>query len=231
MNRVLIIVEGPTERAVIERAFAPYFGGRGVSLHAKVLGKPGHKGGIRNFESVRKEVIALMNQERGCFVSTFFDYYGLPANWPGISEGCGRLAREKARLVETAMLENIRSILSEPDNLNRFLPYVQMHELEALLFSNPTIMASTFERPNLESSFAGIVRQCGGCEEINDKSETAPSRRIAQLFPAYRKGGSMLAHAPIIAQRIGLDAIRKACPHFHDWLARLESLCLWPKTG
>jgi hypothetical protein len=78
-------------------------------------------------------------------------------------------------------------------------------------------MASTFESPSLSSSFAEIVRQCGECEEIDDKSETSPSRRIARLFPAYRKGGSLIAHAPIIAKRIGLDAIRQACPHFNAW--------------
>jgi hypothetical protein len=221
---VLIIVEGPTEGAVVEQVLAPHFGGRGVSLHAKVVGKPGHKGGIRSFESVRKEVLALMNQERRCFVSTFFDYYGLPVNWPGITEAHGKPAQEKARLVETAMLQNLRSLLGEPDNLSRFLPYVQMHELEALLFSNPKTMANTFERPSLASSFAEIVRQCGECEEINDNPETAPSRRIATLFPAYRKGSSLLAHAPIIAKRIGLDAIRQACPHFNAWLAKLETL-------
>jgi hypothetical protein len=224
MNRVLIIVEGPTERAVVEQVLAPHFGERGLSLHAKVLGKPGHKGGIRNFDAVRKEVTALLNQERRSFVSTFFDYYGLPATWPGINEARGRTGREKAGAVETAMLENLRSMRVESESLNRFLPYVQMHELEALLFSDPRIMANTFEMPALASSFTEIVRECGECEEIDDNPETAPSRRIARLFPGYRKGGSLTAHAPIIAKRIGLNAIRQACPHFNGWMERLERL-------
>jgi hypothetical protein len=224
MNRVLIIVEGPTERAVIEQVLAPHFGKRNLSLHAKVLGKPGHKGGIRSFEAVRKEVSALMNQEPRSFVSTFFDYYGLPATWPGISAAQGKPAQDKARLVETAMLETIRSSLAESDNPNRFLPYIQMHEMEALLFANPSMMASAFERPDLASSFSEIVRQCGECEEIDDNPNTAPSRRIAGLFPGYRKGASLLAHAPIIISRIGVDAVRQACPHFSDWLSKLEQL-------
>jgi hypothetical protein len=221
---VLIVVEGPTERAVIEQVLAPHFGGRGLSLHAKVVGKPGHKGGVRNFESVRKEIMALMRQEPRSFVSTFFDYYGLPASWPGIGLVSGGSAQEKALAVETSMLQNVRSILGESTGLNHFLPYVQMHELEALLFSNPGVMANTFERNDLASTFAAMVRQCGGCEEINDRAETAPSRRIAGLFPAYRKVGSLMAHAPIIAKRIGTDAIRQACPHFNEWLTKLEGL-------
>ena len=224
MNRVLIIVEGPTERAVVEQVLALHFGERNLSLHAKVLGKPGHKGGIRSFEAARKEVSALLNQERRSSVSTFFDYYGLPATWPGINEARGKAAQEKARIVEAAMSENIRSILVESDNLNRFLPYVQMHELEALLSANPKVMASAFERPNLASSFNEVVRQCGECEEIDDNPDTAPSRRIARLFPGYRKGGSLIAHAPIIIKRIGVETVRQACPHFNSWLAKLEAL-------
>ncbi len=224
MNRVLILVEGPTERAVVEQVLAPHFGERSLSLHAKVLGKPGHKGGIRSFEAVRKEVSALLNQEPRSLVSTFLDYYGLPAAWPGLGEARGKTAREKARLVEAAMLENARLAFAEPDHLRRFLPYVQMHELEALLFSSPEVMASVFERADLASSFSEIVRQCRECEEIDDHPETAPSRRIAWLFPSYRKGGSRIAHAPIITRRIGLSAIRQACPHFNSWLARLEAL-------
>lgn len=122
------------------------------------------------------------------------------------------------------MFDNSRSIRIESDSSNRFLPYVQMHELEALLFSNPKIMAGVFERLDLASSFTEIVRQCGECEEIDDHPETAPSRRIVKLFPGYQKGSGLNAHAPIIAKRIGLDAIRKACPHFSSWLLRLEQI-------
>jgi hypothetical protein len=31
-------------------------------------------------------------------------------------------------------------------------------------------------------------------------------------------------HGPSICQRIGLNNIRQACPRFHSWLIRLESL-------
>jgi hypothetical protein len=86
-------------------------------------------------------------------------------------------------------------------------------------------MASAFERPALASSFSEIVRQCRECEEIDDQPETAPSRRIAKLFPGYRKGGSLVAHAPIIIKRIGLETVREACPHFNHWLAKLEAMC------
>jgi hypothetical protein len=222
MHRVLIVVEGFTERAIVEQTFAPYLGDRGLAVHAKVVGKPGHKGGVRNFDNVRKEILALLRQERGSHVSTFFDFYGLPEKWPGRIQAKGKPARELARLVEAGMREEVTSKLDDSEDATRFVPYVQMHEVEALLFADTNEMASVFEQPNLEPALAEIVGECGECEEINDHRETAPSKRIERLFPGYRKGSGARAHAPLIVRRIGVDRLRTACPHFHDWMKILE---------
>jgi len=222
MHRVLTVVEGFTERAIVEQTFASYLGTRGISLHAKVIGIPGHKGGIRSFEAVRREILALLKQEHGSHVTTFFDYYGLPKEWPGVRQAKGKKAQEIAGIVEAAMRDEVR--IDSSDNPSRFLPYVQMHEAEALLFSDTQVMASVFERSDLEARFAEIVQQCGECEEINDHETTAPSKRIERLFPNYRKGSGLRAHAPIIVRRIGVDRLRQACPHFNNWITKLETL-------
>lgn len=221
MHRVLTVVEGFTERTIVEQTFAPYLGARGLSLHAKVIGKPGHKGGVRNFQTVLKEILALLKQERGSHVSTFFDYYGLPENWPGVQQAKGKKAQEIAGIVEAAMRNQVAAKMDSSDDPSRFLPYVQMHEVEALLFSDPKVMASAFERPDLEARFTQIVHECGECEEIDDHEATAPSKRIEKLFPAYRKGSGVRAHAPIIVRRIGVDRLRQACPHFNEWITTL----------
>ena len=224
MHRVLTVVEGFTERTILEQTVAPYPALRGVSLHAKVVGKPGHKGGVRSFESVRKEIVALLRQEPGSHVSTFFDYYGLPTDWPGVPQAKGKKAREIAAIVETAMRSEIESKIDSSDDPSRFVPYVQMHELEALLFADTRVMASVFERPDLQAQFTKIIQVCGECEEINDNAATAPSKRIENLFPSYRKGSGMTAHAPMIVGRIGMDRLRQACPHFSHWIQRLERI-------
>jgi hypothetical protein len=64
------------------------------------------------------------------------------------------------------------------------------------------------------------VNGVGSPEEINDGPETHPSKRLAGLFPTYRKP----LDGPQIAGRIGLPAIRAACKHFDAWLAKLEAL-------
>lgn len=224
MRRVLTVVEGFTERAIVEQTFAPYLGARGISLHAKVIGKPGHKGGIRSFEAVRKEILALLKQERTSYVSTFFDYYGLPLNWPGMPQAKEKRAREIAAIVEAAMRRAVESKMEASDDSSRFVPYVQMHEAEALLFSDTNIMASVFERRDLQAPLDRILQECVECEEINDHAETAPSKRIEKLFSAYRKGSGIRAHAPMILKRIGVDRLRQACPHFNEWIAVLEGI-------
>lgn len=59
-------------------------------------------------------------------------------------------------------------------------------------------------------------------EAIDDSPQLAPSKRIEALMcrPRYQKR----LMGPQAAQRIGLAAIRDECPHFGDWLGRLERL-------
>lgn len=66
-------------------------------------------------------------------------------------------------------------------------------------------------------------------EEIDDGAQTAPSKRIIDQFPDYE--GAKRTAGPQIATKIGVEAIRDQCPHFHDWLARLEQLGNEPGQG
>ena len=57
-------------------------------------------------------------------------------------------------------------------------------------------------------------------EHINNSPQTAPSKRILALVPHYKK----TVDGPLIAEDIGLDAIRAQCPHFNNWIERLLAL-------
>ncbi len=221
MNRLLILVEGPTERAVIQQVLAEYLALHGLDTQPRVVGKPGHKGG-NAFDKVLPEILALLKQEPNSYVSTCFDYYGLPVDWPGRREStdCGDL-ESKSNIVEEGLKSAVINALENRFNPARFIPYIQMHELETLLFSNPRVMAEIFGKPALQNQFEQIVSDCGGCEAINDNPQSAPSKRIGALFPGYRKGSSVNAHAPRIIQKTGIDTIRDRCPHFNNWINQL----------
>lgn len=235
-HRVLAIVEGQTELSVLNNTVAPYLGTYGIFLCPKVIGKPGHKGGVyRSFESVSKEIVNLFKQEPNAVVTTFCDFYGMPESWPGVAESKAAKAGGKSTLQVAAIVEAAWSnaISDKTVGLMRpamFIPYVQMYELEALLFTGPKEMADVFLQPKLAASFQKIVDDCGGCEEINDRPQLAPSKRIEELFPGYRKGRDRnkredrRPHAPVITARIGMPSLRAACPHFDAWVTTLESV-------
>jgi hypothetical protein len=93
-----------------------------------------------------------------------------------------------------------------------------MHEFEALLFSEPLILA---EKLHVEPQcIRQILAECGSPEEINDNPATAPSKRISALMRGYQK----IAMGKKIAETTGLAVMRRQCPHFDSWLKQLEQL-------
>ncbi len=218
-----MLVEGPTERSVVENVFNPELSQKGVYLYPRVVGKPGHKGGNK-FSSVCRELTALIRQEPNSYVTMLFDYYGLPGDWPGLKEANKTDPYKVSDIIEPAIVDSIKSHIGKSFNPQRFIPYIQLHELESLLFAGPYEMANVFEKPGLVPEIEAIVSSCGGCELINNNPETAPSKRIQQLFPEYKKGRSVNAHAYRIAKRIGLKTIRSKCPNFNKWISQLEKL-------
>jgi hypothetical protein len=223
MNRVLVLVEGPTERAIIQQVFAPHLKTKGVLLDTKVVGKPGHEGG-NDFGMVHHELKALLYQEPTSVVTMFFDYYGLEGDWPGKSIIVGTDIQTNRRILEDAILQTIIKDMGKNFIPDRFIPYIQFHEVEGLLFTGPTEMAEIFEQPKLKTAFEKIVKDCGGCEKINNNYNTKPSKRIQDKFPAYKKGSSVNAHAWRILQHIGVERIRNQCPNFNEWYSKLERL-------
>ena len=225
MGRVLVVVEGPTERAALQQPdVAMQFYLSGYSIHPKVVGKPGHKGGVRSFGKVLPEILALLKQEPHAKVTTLFDFYALPLeDWPGYPQSATLPAAQAVAAIELGMAAAVAAALPNirPE---RFVPYIQLFEFEALLFADPTAMAQVFGNPGLEPTFSGIVAQCGGCERIDDGPTTAPSKRIQQYFPGYIKGSGPNAHAPLILGQIARanwPRLLAACPRFAAWLGQL----------
>ncbi|MDP2158323.1 MAG: DUF4276 family protein, partial [Nitrospirota bacterium] len=103
---------------------------------------------------------------------------------------------------------------------NRFVPYVMMHEFEGLLFSDCEGFSRGIGRPQLVDEFQAIRDQFSSPEEINDSPITAPSKRVKELVQGYEK--PLMGTLAIL--EIGLNTIRAECPHFREWLARLEAL-------
>jgi hypothetical protein len=127
--------------------------------------------------------------------------------------------REKAQTLVESLVAALSQTI-ERESLLRFIPYVQMHEFEAFMFSDTAAFADAIGRPDLQRNFETIRLTFKTPEHIDNSPVTAPSKRILALYPAYEK--------PLMGERaaraIGLPIIRNECPLFSAWLSKLESL-------
>lgn len=220
MNRLIVIAEGVTEQTFVRELLAGHLAGFGVFVSARLVGKPGRKGGIGPYVRARNDVMRVLRADRAVFCTTMFDFYGMPDDWPGRQAARTAVFEQKAEMVEQTIMQDIQSQMGRHFDQARFIPYVQMHEFEALLFSEPVLLAEAVGQPELAADLQGISAAFASPEEINDNVTTSPSHRLMALLPGYRK--PLLG--AIAARRIGLPAMRQRCPHFDGWVSRLEQL-------
>ena len=154
------------------------------------------------------------------------DYYAMPDDWPGRSDAKALPWDERATHVEEQILAEVTELMGDDFNPEFFIPYVQLHEFEALAFADVEKLTSVvsplanWSNNYIENKFTKILEEAGHPEAINDGYETCPSRRISGVVKAYRKR----IHGPIVTSRIGIEELRDKCDHFGSWLDRLESI-------
>ena len=229
MARLLVHVEGQTEETFVREILCPHLYLRGFdNVSARLIGNARQKdrrGGIRSWSSARVDILNHLREDTICLETTMVDYYALPQTgfraWPGREAAAQLPYVQKAATVEEALLADICREMGNTFNPVRFIPFVMMHEFEALLFSDCESFSRAIGRPELSANFQSIRNQFPSPEEINDSPITAPSKRVEELVEGYEK--PLLGALAIL--EIGLDTIRGECPHFREWLARLEA---WP---
>ena len=173
----------------------------------------------RSCSSARRHVVQHLRRDVGAVSTTMLDDYGLPDDWPARTRG-GPSARDTARDIENALLAEVRQSMGPRFRDGRFLPNLLVHEFEALLFSDCFRFARAIDRADLREKMEAIRNAAGGPEEIDDSPETCPSARVNNLVPEYEKP----LHGNLAALEIGISRIRRECPHFGEWLDRLEAL-------
>jgi Domain of unknown function (DUF4276) len=227
MPRLLIHVEGQTEEGFVNEVLRDHLVAKGYhAVEARIVGNARlrqRRGGIRAWPHVKMDILRHLKQDPGCVATTMVDYYGLPQGegraWPGRARAATLPAAERARCVEDAVLADLTAEMGSGFDARRFIPFVVMHEFEGLLFSDCAAFSRGIRRPDLESALQEIRNQFPTPEEINDSPVTAPSKRVEGLAPGYEK--PLLGVLAVL--EISLPRLRAECPHFNDWLARLEA--------
>jgi hypothetical protein len=225
MIRLHIIAEGQTEKNFVQKVLAPHFAGFNIVVDVRAVmtskdrrTSQKRSGGITSYGKAKNDIMAWSKEDAGAEsrFTTMFDLYGLPEDFPGH----GKTPRpadpyERAKLLEEALAADIT------DPHGRFIPYIQLHEFEALIFADPQKLDWEYlEHETPIQNLTDMVVREGNPELINDGPKTAPSKRILKEIPEYNKATSGVA----VAEKIGLPTLRQKCRHFDEWVSRLENL-------
>jgi len=213
------IVEGKTEQFFIQKILGPYLAPNNIFMTPIIVSKPGQKGGDIKFARVINDIELHLKQRSDTFITLFVDYYGIKSDWPGLDKAKNQsLPVDKARIINTATKQKVNDLFNAYHSDRRFIPYIAIHEFEAMLFSQPQILADQMQVPL--SKIKKILTECGEPEKINDSPHSAPSKRLEDLSSRYKKITTGIA----VAKAIGLMNIRESCPVFNHWLTQIEQL-------
>ena len=226
MIRINVVAEGQSEMYFVKKTLNRYFGGSRILDSRCVLTsqKSGYefRGGLNSYQQAKNDITAWLKQDIQAYVSTMFDFFRLPADFPESRRAMQcQNHQDSVRILENALKEDLIST-SDIKNLDqRFLPYIQLHEFEALLFTDIQILKYDYFDSESMHQIDLLYKETKDLapEDINHGAETAPSKRLLNTVD-YQKGLNVSEWL----EAIGIDSIRNKCPHFSAWLDQLQTL-------
>ncbi|HMI05741.1 MAG TPA: DUF4276 family protein [Pedobacter sp.] len=212
MKRIIIICEGQTEQEFCKDVLYPYLFARGILILHPLIKKS--NGGIVSWYHLKKQIEGHLKEDTGALTTTFIDYYGTQEkhSFPKWAEGLAIPDKgDRLTFLEASMKADIDASVS-----HRFIPYIQLHEFEGLLFNDVEVFKQHIPVNELldVAELNRIIYQNPNPELINDGHETAPSKRLKKLVLGYSKR----IYGPILAEAIGLERIMEKCPRFKQWI-------------
>lgn len=220
MRRLIIVCEGATEQEFCQLILSPYFYQKDILVETPTIK---HScGGIVAWGTLKKQLVRHLN-ETDVIVTMLIDFYRIKDSFqfPGWME---------AKTIEPSQSKLdylfMRMKLDIQENLqNRFVPYIQLHEFEGLLFSDISAFKKNFRKEECDfQAIESAIKDFSSPEEINNGPDTAPSVRLKKAIKGYQKE----LYGGILADDIGLKTIREHCSFFNQWIERLESLATIP---
>lgn len=219
MIRLNITAEGFSEEKFVTDILRPHLLKFNVYAHVrKVLTsrKLKKRGGIVSYLKFKNDVTQWFKESPDVYHTSLIDLYGLAKDFPGYDS--------TKHLTPYKRVAEMEKLLEEDLDFHRFIPYIQLHEFESLLYSDTLEMEEWLSLYNKIPSdhFTMIKNSFPGSnpELINESRETAPSKRILAICDSYDK----VNDGVLILKEIGLKKLRRECSHFDEWLTKLENL-------
>jgi len=210
MRRLVFLVEGDTEIIFIEKFVIPYLyrkGFQNVMNAQKIITnrKLHKKGGNINYEYLKNDVERVLAQGN-VIITTFLDFFRLPTSFPGYSSNVSEIEN-----IEQAVYHN----LGENELI---LPYIQKHEMEALMFSDIKGLEFVVDDQKQLLRIKEIIEKYPNPEDINSSPQGAPSKRLEDIF-----GYGKVVDGELILSVLGIEVMLKKCPRFANWIYKIEN--------
>ena len=222
-----VLCEGQTEQGFVKEVLKPYLLLNGVTAVKSIMVQTNKKlnarGGLVCYKHAQTDLQIQMASNRDTeyqrhIFTTMFDLYALPNNFPDY-DACVRITDKYRRV------SSLEKAFSLDINNARFIPYIQLHEFESIVFCGLDYLKDLYtgcER-KCDSLFTAM-RMIGNPELINDKPETSPSKRIINAIESKQKpfySYNKPRTGKYIASKVGIDILRSLCPHLNDWIQQL----------
>lgn len=220
-----ILCEGQTEQGFVEEVLRPYLIERGVTSVKSIIVSTNKElnacGGMSSYTLVRQDLNVMRkinsdsNYEKHIF-TTMFDLYALPSDFPGYKEA-------DAIVEPYARVNSLEQSFANAVNDYRFIPYIQLHEFEALLFCGIEHLVKIYPKckkpcEQLTKDLQKVINP----ELIDNGPTTAPSKRIIKAIEGSKKYKyNKPTTGKSVTKEIGIDELRAKCSHFNEWIERL----------
>ena len=219
---LVVLCEGQTEDRFVHDVLAPFLRARGIVVKSRILVTSKNKnlrGGLLHYAQVKRDLNNLFgefsdNATEKHWFTTMFDYYALPDDFPGFGK---KIANPYQRV------QHLEDAFTQDMGHYRLLPYIQVHEFEALVLSDPEYLLD--EYPNSKKAVQALKKSVeekkGNPELVNDNVTTAPSKRIIKALSACNYSYNKKKVGPEVAGKIGMEKLMEECKHFGKWVERL----------
>ena len=211
MKRLVFIVEGDTEVIFINDVVIPYLYSLGFKnpMNAQTIitnRKQHKKGGVINYEYLKNDINRVLAQGN-VIITTFIDFFRLPTNFPNFNTDSNLIHEIE---------EGISSDFGSNGNL---IPYIQRHELEALMFTKKDGFELVIDEEDKLILIENIIEEYPNPEDINSNPEKAPSKRLENIFK-YDK----VADSELIFGMLDIHTIIEKCPRFNIWINNIINI-------
>lgn len=223
MIRVNVLAEGQSEMKFAKDTLNNFFMGNPIiDARCVLTGRDSrtnyeHRGGLVSYAKAKNDIMRWLNEDKTAYVTTMFDFFRLPTDFPNYEYAmtCDN-HRDFVERLERAMLADIPSELSR-----RFIPYIQLHEFESLLFTDIRVLKADYLDERDAAAIDALYEDTKSMmpEDINHGATTAPSKRLMNAID-YRKGDFPVSWLNIIT----VPKIKERCPHFAAWIDKLSNL-------